>query len=102
MMAAAARAASEESARAGKSRPLLLGVTVLTSLKEEDLRRIGIENRWPTRSSDWRLWPKTQASTESSAPPRDRDGQKRMRARISGCHSGIRPAWRRPRIRSVS
>ena len=43
-MAAAARAASEESARAGKSRPLLLGVTVLTSLKEEDLRRIGIEN----------------------------------------------------------
>jgi len=42
MMAAAAQAAREESARAGKDRPLLLGVTVLTSLKEEDLHRVGI------------------------------------------------------------
>ena len=42
MMAAAAQAAREESARAGKDRPLLLGVTVLTSLKEEELRRVGI------------------------------------------------------------
>jgi len=41
MMAAAARAALEESARTGKERPVLLGVTVLTSLKDEDLRRIG-------------------------------------------------------------
>ncbi|MBP1767940.1 MAG: orotidine 5'-phosphate decarboxylase [Candidatus Aminicenantes bacterium] len=43
MMAAAARAAREESVRAGKDRPLLLGVTVLTSLKEEELRRVGID-----------------------------------------------------------
>jgi orotidine-5'-phosphate decarboxylase len=41
MMAAAARAAREESARTGKEKPILLGVTVLTSLKDEDLRRIG-------------------------------------------------------------
>ena len=41
MMAAAARAALEESARTGKERPVLLGVTVLTSLKDEELRRIG-------------------------------------------------------------
>jgi orotidine-5'-phosphate decarboxylase len=41
MMAAAARAAREESARTGKGRPILLGVTVLTSLKDEELRRIG-------------------------------------------------------------
>jgi orotidine-5'-phosphate decarboxylase len=41
MMAAAARAAQEESARTGKGRPILLGVTVLTSLKDEELRRIG-------------------------------------------------------------
>lgn len=41
MMAAAARAAQEESARTGKERPVLLGVTVLTSLKDEELRRIG-------------------------------------------------------------
>jgi orotidine-5'-phosphate decarboxylase len=41
MMAAATRAAGEESARTGKERPILLGVTVLTSLKDEELRRIG-------------------------------------------------------------
>jgi orotidine-5'-phosphate decarboxylase len=41
MMAAAARAALEESARTGKERPVLLGVTILTSLKDEELRRIG-------------------------------------------------------------
>lgn len=41
MMAAAAKAAREESARTGKGRPLLLGVTVLTSLKDEELHRIG-------------------------------------------------------------
>jgi orotidine-5'-phosphate decarboxylase len=41
MMAAAARAAVEESARTGKGRPILLGVTVLTSLKDEEFRRIG-------------------------------------------------------------
>ena len=41
MMAAAARAAREESAGTGKERPVLLGVTILTSLKDEELRRIG-------------------------------------------------------------
>jgi orotidine-5'-phosphate decarboxylase len=41
MMAAAARAADEESARAGTPKPLLLGVTILTSLKDDDLRQIG-------------------------------------------------------------
>jgi orotidine-5'-phosphate decarboxylase len=41
MMAAAARAGREESARTGKERPILLGVTVLTSLKDEELRQIG-------------------------------------------------------------
>ncbi len=41
MMASAARAAQEESAGTGIERPVLLGVTVLTSLKDEELRRIG-------------------------------------------------------------
>jgi len=41
MMAAAAAAAREEAARSGRSRPLLLGVTVLTSLKDAQLREIG-------------------------------------------------------------
>lgn len=41
MMAAAAKAAREESAKTGKERPALLGVTVLTSLKGEELQQIG-------------------------------------------------------------
>jgi orotidine-5'-phosphate decarboxylase len=41
MMAAAASAAREESAKTGKGRPILLGVTVLTSLKDDELHRIG-------------------------------------------------------------
>ena len=44
MMAAAARAGGEESARTGRGRPFLLGVTVLTSLKDEELRQIGFAN----------------------------------------------------------
>jgi orotidine-5'-phosphate decarboxylase len=43
MMARAADTASEEATRLGTERPLLVGVTVLTSLKEEQLRTIGIE-----------------------------------------------------------
>jgi orotidine-5'-phosphate decarboxylase len=45
MMAAAAKAAREESARSGKEKSILLGVTVLTSLKDEQLRRIGFAER---------------------------------------------------------
>jgi orotidine-5'-phosphate decarboxylase len=41
MMAAAAAAAREEAAKSGRPRPLLLGVTVLTSLKDSQLREIG-------------------------------------------------------------
>jgi len=43
MMAAAAAAAREEALRSGQPRPLLLGVTVLTSLRDDQLREIG----WP-------------------------------------------------------
>jgi orotidine-5'-phosphate decarboxylase len=41
MMAAAVQAAHEESGKTGKERPILLGVTVLTSLKGEELHQIG-------------------------------------------------------------
>lgn len=41
MMTAAAAAAREETARSGRPRPLLLGVTVLTSLKDAQLSEIG-------------------------------------------------------------
>ncbi len=41
MLVAAARAARDESAGTGNSKPILLGVTVLTSLKDDELRQIG-------------------------------------------------------------
>jgi orotidine-5'-phosphate decarboxylase len=42
MMARAAEAAAQEAQRSGKSRPYLLGVTVLTSLKETELEEVGL------------------------------------------------------------
>jgi len=42
MMSRAIEAAAEEAARRGISRPKLIGVTVLTSLNDEDLRDIGL------------------------------------------------------------
>jgi orotidine-5'-phosphate decarboxylase len=41
MMRRAAEAAADEAAKAGRARPLLLGVTVLTSLQDNDLLAIG-------------------------------------------------------------
>jgi orotidine-5'-phosphate decarboxylase len=41
MLSRAAEAAREEAAKTGKEKPVLLGVTVLTSLKDEQLREIG-------------------------------------------------------------
>jgi orotidine-5'-phosphate decarboxylase len=44
MMAKAAEAAHEAALHSGQSRPLLLAVTVLTSLKQEQLREIGMDD----------------------------------------------------------
>jgi orotidine-5'-phosphate decarboxylase len=43
MMQAAAKAAAETAARSGRSRPLVIAVTVLTSMDEDTLRAGGIE-----------------------------------------------------------
>lgn len=45
MLALAAETARRESEKSGRPKPLLLGVTVLTSLKEEQLRDIGMDDR---------------------------------------------------------
>ena len=43
MMAAAARAARDTSAKLGRPAPLMIGVTVLTSMDQDALRAIGVE-----------------------------------------------------------
>jgi len=43
MMQAAARAARESSAKLGRPAPLMIGVTVLTSMDHEALRTVGVE-----------------------------------------------------------
>jgi orotidine-5'-phosphate decarboxylase len=43
MMQAAARAAGESSAKLGRPAPLMIGVTVLTSMDHEALRAVGVE-----------------------------------------------------------
>ena len=43
MMQAAARAARDTSARLGREAPLMIGVTVLTSMDHEALRAVGVE-----------------------------------------------------------
>ena len=43
MMQAAARAARESSAKLGRPEPLMIGVTVLTSMDHEALRAVGVE-----------------------------------------------------------
>jgi len=43
MMQAAARAGTEAAARSGRRRPLVIGVTVLTSMDEPTLREIGVQ-----------------------------------------------------------
>jgi orotidine-5'-phosphate decarboxylase len=42
MMQAAAEAAAQEAARLGKRKPLIIGVTVLTSMQQSDLQPLGI------------------------------------------------------------
>ena len=45
MMAEAAKAAADEAAKLGKPKPLLLGVTVLTSLKDTELQEVGFAGK---------------------------------------------------------
>ena len=45
MMAAAAKAATEASEEVGCKRPLIVGVTILTSLDNDDLSAVGYQNR---------------------------------------------------------
>lgn len=93
MMVKAARAAAEEALTLGVKKPLLLAVTVLTSLNEEDLREIGLSGVDKTVAS-WAALAKEAGLDGVVASPREI----KMIRDICGpdfrivC-PGVRPAW---------
>jgi len=94
MMAAAAAAASDESAKRGVFRPLLMGVTVLTSLKDEQLLQVGMSV--PTSGQVLRLAKLAAASGMDGviSSPQEIELLRRETARgFLIVTPGIRPAW---------
>jgi len=94
MMAAAAAAASDESAKRGVPRPLLMGVTVLTSLKDEQLLQVGMSV--PTSGQVLRLAKLAAASGMDGviSSPQEIELLRREMARgFLIVTPGIRPAW---------
>ena len=94
MMAAAAKAAHDEAAALGAPRPLVLGVTVLTSLDEHDLTDIGVSGgteaqvvRLATLARDSGL-DGVVCSGEEIAPLRQALGPD-----VKLLVPGIRPSW---------
>ncbi len=94
MMAAAARAADEESARAGTSKPLLLGVTILTSLKDDDLHQIGYARATADQVLRLALLAKAAGLDGVVCSPHEIEAIKReCGVGFLVVTPGIRPAW---------
>ena len=94
MMAAAAREASEESARTGKEKPILLGVTVLTSLKNEELRRIGFAHAVAEQVLRLAVLAKASGLDGVVCSPHEIESIKReCGGAFLVVTPGIRPAW---------
>jgi len=94
MMAAAVAAAAEASRQGERSRPRLLGVTVLTSLKDEQLAQVGMST--PTGSQVVRL---ARLAVEAgmdgivSSPQEIELLRNEIRGDFLIVTPGIRPAW---------
>ncbi len=94
MMAAAAAAAAQEAEKRGVPRPLLMGVTVLTSLKDEQLVQVGMSI--PTGSQVLRLARLAVAAGLDGvvSSPQELDLLRREMGRgFLIVTPGIRPAW---------
>jgi len=94
MMAAAAAAAAEESEKRSIPRPLLMGVTVLTSLKDEQLTQVGMSI--PTASQVLRLARLAVGSGMDgviSSPQEIEALRQEMGRGFLIVTPGIRPAW---------
>jgi orotidine-5'-phosphate decarboxylase len=94
MMAAAAAAAAEESEKRNIPRPLLMGVTVLTSLKDEQLTQVGMSI--PTASQVLRLARLAVGAGMDgvvSSPQEIEDLRREMGRGFLIVTPGIRPDW---------
>ena len=94
MMTAAAAAAAEESEKRSIPRPLLMGVTVLTSLKDEQLTQVGMSI--PTASQVLRLARLAVGSGMDgvvSSPQEIEALRQEMGRGFLIVAPGIRPAW---------
>jgi orotidine-5'-phosphate decarboxylase len=94
MMAAAAAAAREEADRSGRPRPILLGVTVLTSLKDAQLREIGCSD--PVTGQVLRLTHLAGAAGLDGvvcSPHEVQMIKKEFGREFLAVTPGIRPAW---------
>jgi orotidine-5'-phosphate decarboxylase len=94
MMVAAAKAAREESDKIGKKRPILLGVTVLTSLKGEELHQVGFAHAVADQVLRLALLAKDAGLDGVVCSPHEIEAIKKECGRdFLVVTPGIRPAW---------
>lgn len=94
MMAKAAEAAQRLSRKSGRSKPLLLGVTILTSLKKEQLREIGMDDRIDEQVLRLARLAKQNGMDGVVCSPQEIDIIKKNFGReFSVVSPGIRPKW---------
>ncbi len=94
MMRGAAEAAADEAAKTGRARPLLFGVTVLTSLGDSDLLDLGCSS--PVGNQVLRLASLTKAASLDgvvSSPQEIETIKKKLGKDFLVVTPGIRPAW---------
>jgi orotidine-5'-phosphate decarboxylase len=94
MMRAAAEAVRDEAAKLGRPAPILLAVTVLTSLADADLAQVGLAG--PTRDAVLRLamLAKSAGVDGVVCSPREAADVKREAGADFVCVTpGVRPAW---------
>ncbi len=95
MMTAAARASSEEAARRGINRPVILGVTVLTSLSQAELNQeIGIAGRVDDTVVKWAEMAQESGLDGVVASPREVSAiREACGAGFLIVTPGVRPLW---------
>lgn len=94
MMAAAALAASQEARKRGVPKPILLAVTILTSLKEVQLRDIGMDDRVLTQVLRLARLAKEEGMDGVVCSPHEIDSiKKEFGEELLVVSPGIRPLW---------